>query len=414
MTLDQPQESQRADLVSGSSVAVATAADRSIVVAAEAGRFGTGPSRGGSRGGRLFRQVWFVIAVLLPSILGALYYGLVASDQYTSEFRCIVQMADPMRTAEVGGSSGAQAVSSALALNSNVVVQYIKSPQIGADVQRLVDWHQLYAKPGADPLSRLPAAASEEARAAYWANHVSAFFDLTTGTISVSVRAFTPEDARTLSSVIIKLSENLINGMTRQAHQDAVRTADEDVARAAERVQATRQRMFDFRVRDARLDPELESEADLARISKLRDSLAHTQSQLRTYQSVAHDSPIIQVLTARIDVLEAQISEAQKKLTAGSAVADGTNYTGSLRDYEAVKSQLELDEKYYDSAVASLEAARSSAERQSAYLAVFVPPNLPEAPDYPKRGEAMLLIFLSSLGFWIFSMIMYHSVREHI
>ena len=206
-----------------------------------------------------------------------------------------------------------------------------------------------------------------------------------------------------------------MNGVTRRLRGDAVMAADEDVARAASRVQETREKIFQARIMDARIDPVKESASDIALIGKLRDSLAQSEAQLSTYLSMASDSPIVRILKTRIAVLKSQIAATQRALVApssGGAVEKSVN--GSLRDFEALQSQLDLDEKYYGATLNSLELARSTAERQATYLSVFVQPNLPEMATYPKRGESVLLIVLASLGVWILSLIMYHSVREHI
>ena len=363
---------------------------------------------------RILRGLWFVLTVLLPSLCAAVYYLLIASDQYTAQFRCIVQTAEPSRSSEEGGGGSSQGAASLLALNSNVVVQYIKSPQIIADLDRQLNWRELYTSAKIDPLSRLREDAPEEDRLTYWQNHVEPFFDQTTGTISVSVRAFTPEDTEILSQQIIRLTDSMVGDMSQRSRADAIRTADDDVRRAAERVAATRQAIFDFRARDSRLDPEKESDADLASIAKLHDSLLQAEAQLTTYRELAPDSPSIAVLNAQLRVLQGQISASRKKLTIPDTNAGPETDDRSLRDFETLESRLDLDEKYYASTLNSLEAARSSAERQSAYLVVFVQPERPQSPSYPRRGEAILLVFLGGLGIWIFSLIMYHSIRDHI
>ena len=374
------------------------------------------PSSQSGRLARIARWIWFVVVVIVPSVSAIIYYGFIASDQYISQFRCVVQSGDPARSVEGGlAAPSSNAGASLLALNSNIVVQYIKSPTLFDALGKQLDWKKIYASPSVDFLSRLPSDASEEEKEKYWGEHVTPFFDQTTGTISVSVRAFTPDDALAISSGIIKLADALMNGVTRRLRGDAVMAADEDVARAASRVQETREKIFQARIMDARIDPVKESASDIALIGKLRDSLAQSEAQLSTYLSMASDSPIVRILKTRIAVLKSQIAATQRALVApssGGAVEKSVN--GSLRDFEALQSQLDLDEKYYGATLNSLELARSTAERQATYLSVFVQPNLPEMATYPKRGESVLLIVLASLGVWILSLIMYHSVREHI
>jgi len=48
------------------------------------------------------------------------------------------------------------------------------------------------------------------------------------------------------------------------------------------------------------------------------------------------------------------------------------------------------------------------------YLELFVRPRLAEQSLYPRRFVSSLIVALSAFGVWIFLMMTYYSVREHI
>ena len=153
------------------------------------------------------KTLFFIIAVVLPTLVAAVYYYAIASDQYVSEFRFGVRAADMLRNDATAIFEGMPAASQ-IGLDLNMVTQYIQSREIVADLQKKLDLRAIYADRGADFLSRLAPKASAEDLVEYWRHTVDPFFDLTTGLISVRVRAFTPEDAQRVGNEVISLSEN--------------------------------------------------------------------------------------------------------------------------------------------------------------------------------------------------------------
>jgi capsular polysaccharide transport system permease protein len=73
-----------------------------------------------------------------------------------------------------------------------------------------------------------------------------------------------------------------------------------------------------------------------------------------------------------------------------------------------------MAEKFYEMALQSLQRAQFEATRQATYLEVFVHPALAERSLYPRRVTSVLIAALVSFGAWIFLLMIYYSVREHI
>ncbi len=70
---------------------------------------------------------------------------------------------------------------------------------------------------------------------------------------------------------------------------------------------------------------------------------------------------------------------------------------------------LEFAQKSYVAALATLEAARADAQRQSRYLAAYVTPTLAEKPLYPKRAQILVVmaVFLG-LGWAVMVLVLYN------
>ncbi|OYX92442.1 MAG: hypothetical protein B7Y74_12115, partial [Novosphingobium sp. 35-62-5] len=47
---------------------------------------------------RLKKRRWFLLAVILPTLLATLYFGFIASDVYISESRFVIKSPDQKRS----------------------------------------------------------------------------------------------------------------------------------------------------------------------------------------------------------------------------------------------------------------------------------------------------------------------------
>ena len=356
----------------------------------------------------------FVLLVALPTIAAGIYYWGVASPQYVAEIRLGVRSADAQRN---DGSAIFQGMASAsqIGLQSNVMVQYIQSREIVDLVNRKIDLRGIYSRPDADTLARIASVGSVEDLVEYWKGKVEPYFDLTTGIITVRVRAFAPEDARAIGQEIVVLSEALVNDLSRRAREDFVRFAREQVATADGRLREARQAVLEFRNKEQSLDPRKEADAQLLAISKLKDELAKTNTEMLSARPLfSPDSSRMVSLRLRVQALGEQIREAEARLTA-SGVDPGARAALSrdISGYETLETERLLAEKYYESALQSLQRAQFEAARQTMYLEVFVRPALAERALYPRRTVSVLVAALVALGVWLFVLMTVHAIREH-
>jgi len=88
------------------------------------------------------------------------------------------------------------------------------------------------------------------------------------------------------------------------------------------------------------------------------------------------------------------------------------DYPKLLAEYEGLIVDREFAEQTYRAALTAVDLARANAQRQSRYLAIYIPPTFSESSEYPQRfiiaGLVALLLVLS----WATMALVYYSIRD--
>ncbi len=377
------------------------------------GRWSPVDDRSGRRS-RFLSLLVFLLVVGLPTALAGVYYGFIASDQYVTEIQFGVRSADAQRNDATSVFQG-MASASQIGLQSNIVVKYIKSRSMVDAIAAKIDLRKMFSGPEVDYFSRLTPNTSIEGLVDYWRGKVEPYFELTTGIVSVQIRAFTPQDAEVIGRDVLALSESLAEDLSKRARADYVKFAQEQVEEAAEKLRQARQAMLAFRDRERSLDPNKEADSARLGIGKLRDELGRVSADYLTARGrTGENSPIVVTLKDRIKALESLIRDAEARLTGANSPKDAITMSQNIRGYEDVETDRQLAEKFYDAAVQSLQRAQFEASRRAMYLEVFVTPSLAENSVYPRRFVSVLIVSLAAFGAWIFLLMVYYSVRDHV
>jgi len=359
-----------------------------------------------------------IVMILIPSLLGLIYYGLIASNKYATEVRFAVR----------GGASGAPGsdllgiftgVSTAGSLvgDSYILMDYIHSREIIEKLQKKLDLYEIFNATKADYLSAFNPDNPIEDFIEYWRDMVTLNFDTSSQIIVMEVKAFTPEESKKLASQILILSEELINQLSEQARKDSVKFAKLEVGRMETKLQENRKELRQFREKNQEIDPSKTAEAQLSIIAGLNEKLITTRTELRSLkqQGQLDDAPRVKYLTKKILGFEEQIANERSNLGQQKSVKNksGRNISGLLEEYQLLIVEQEFAQKAYVSALTSLETARIDAARQQRYLATFVLPQTPEDSLYPKRLLNILTILIVSTILWAVSLLVFYSIRDH-
>lgn len=356
----------------------------------------------------------FILMVLLPTALAGYYYGFVASDVFVSEAKFAVRGSSEKLPTTAAGASMA---SNLTMMNSNqdayIVASYIQSIPMLDRLEKEEHLRSLFSRENVDWISRLNVEAPAERLRKYWSRMVSASVDSISGVVSLEVRAFTPQDALALSRSILTASEELVNEISRRKREDAVRFANEELARAEARVKAAATSMQRFRNETGFLDPVKSAEAVSKLLATLRSEKIELSNELTTSRfSLSANAPSVQVLSARLAALTTQIQDIERELTTRGD-GDDKSASKALAVYEGLMLEREFSEKFYTTVMALAEAARVEADRQQLYLMTFVPPALAQMALFPRRGSDVVVVFACALGVWSVLSLLVAAVRDH-
>jgi len=157
---------------------------------------------------RRFDWVFFT-TVLIPTFCASLYFGLFASDVFTSESRFVVRSPDRQAASPLGlllrGSGFSRAQD-----DSFSVQEYMLSRDALKELARDLKLGKAYADPKVDRLSRfagLDPDDSFEALHRYYQKMIRVQTDPVSSVTSLMVQAFTAEDAVAANRLLLSLSE---------------------------------------------------------------------------------------------------------------------------------------------------------------------------------------------------------------
>lgn len=361
--------------------------------------------------------VSFVLCVLIPSLLGALYFAVVASDRYVSGAGFAIRGIDANGGTDLLGAMAGLASSGTTTSDSYIVLKYMKSRDLVERVDRDVSLRKVYAREDADLLSRLNPALEIERIVEYWDGRIAVAFDGVSGIVSFEAEAFTPEDAKAVAASVLSHARALTNELSRQARQDTVSFAESEAQRAERRLGDALTALRNFRDRQNAIDPAGTARIELDLVGGLQRQLAEVEARVAVLDDALDSrSPSLRNLNRQADALRTQIRERRRAIGFADPAGgqSGTALTGQLAEYEALEVERNFAQQAYASALSSLETARVDASRQQRYLAVYAAPALPQYPLYPRRILNGVLIFLGLALTWGIGVLIVYAVRDHI
>ena len=371
----------------------------------------------------------FLICVVLPTLLAAIYFFFIASKQYQTEFRFEVTQGTPAvpgnsPTSSSGSSSssssnmlaaltGGQGSSLASAQNY-VVVNYLQSPQAVADLQKRLNVRAIYSRPGIDFLSRFDPSKPNEYLAKYWAKMVTADYDPMTGIATARVKAFTPQDAKLIADTLTAQSQNLVNNIINKPNMDAVASAEQQVAQSRQRVKDVRGRLAAYRSSAGVIDPtQSVVPTNTSLVGSLRPNVIQMQSQLSAMKAQGMgNSPAAGVIAARLAATRQQLAGVESEVA--RAPGGKEPLTTVVGRYEKVNFDVQFEQNLLDSALQTLAQTRAYALQQKMFIVPFVEPRLPTASLYPERLQSTLLLALAFFGAWLIGALVFKAVQQHL
>lgn len=360
----------------------------------------------------LKKRRWFLVFVVVPTFLAALYYGLIASDVYISESRFVIKSPDQKRSqmstlanlVQTTGMSGGQE-------QTNEVLTFVRSRDALKALEKQPGIRDKYATLDVDIFSRFPRPLSDnsfESLFKYYGDMVDARFDADAGTAVIKARAFTAKDAYQINRRLLDLSEDLVNRLNSRAQTKGIDEAQRQVLLATDRAKAARIALTKYRNTQSLIDPTKQAGGVLEISNNMIGQRAALQAQLDLMQRVAPNNPSIPALSSRINAISVQIASQDSRV-----VGSGSGIASKMGGYENLLVEQEFATESMNAANAALVQARAEAQRQQFYLERVVDPNMPDMPLLPKRLFNVLIVFAAATCLYFIAWMFIVGILEH-
>ena len=352
----------------------------------------------------------FALVVGLPTLISALYFAFVASDMYVSETRFAIRASKS--EASIGiASLLSSSVISAGGQDARVVVDYIQSQDMVAALERELGLVTHYSDDEHDRISRLDTEPSREELLDYFRKQIEIIEEGTNDIVILKVKAYQPEFAQSVAQRIIALSEQLVNDMSSRIELDALESARDEVARAADKVREASEKLSHFRAVNTSINPAAETSAFLGLLSGIEQKLTTARTELSEKKAfMREDSAVVKSIRNKVSALEAQLTQEKARIS----TADGQGISGLINDYQPLALEQELAQQQYTSALTSLELARIEAQRKKRYLVTYVNPVLPQESTEPRRLMKTLTVLVYSFLAYAIGGLMWSALRDHL
>lgn len=351
----------------------------------------------------------FLLLVVLPTLLTAIYFLLIASPRYVSEAQFIVRTADQRQPSPLGTALQGVGLSAATT-DSFAVHRYIESRDGLRGLTGTMDMPKVLGAK-ADIFSRYPRpweGRSFEDLYRGFQRFVIVGYDSTTGISTVRVEAFSPRDAQRMTVGLLDGGESLVNQLNIRAETDAVEESEATLREAEGRVLTAQRQLTSFRNREGIIDPGRTATEGAAMIGDLLTTLATMRAERAQLAADAPNSPQLPVLDSRIRAFSAQIDSERAKLA-----GDANSLAQKIGAYEGLIQEREFANRALTTASLARDNAILDARRKQLYLERIVAPNLPDKPTEPKRFLAILTVLISTLIAYGIGWLIWAGVREH-
>lgn len=352
----------------------------------------------------------FVLTVVIPTVCAVLYFGVFASDIFVSEARFIVR--SPEKAAPTGlgalikGSGFNNASDEVFAAQDYIISRdALSNLNTQGRINHAFHNGSIFLLDKFDPFG---SGNSFEGLYKYYQGKVKVDHDSTSSITTVTVRAFSPKDARDINLALLTQAEALVNRLSERGRIDLIRFAKAEVEEAKRKANRAALALSDYRNREGILDPERQATVQLQMISKLQDELITSRSQLLQLHAFAPQNPQIPVLRERIQTLTNEIQDQF-----GQVVGDKRSFAASAARFRRLQLESEFSDRQLAAAMTSLQQAENEARRKQAYVERIVQPNLPDIALEPRRTRGILATLAIGLVAWGILSMLLAGVKEH-
>jgi capsular polysaccharide transport system permease protein len=206
----------------------------------------------------LKKNIVLLLTVITPTFAAVLYYAFIASDVYISESRFLVR--SPQHPTQ-GGFVGQLLQGSGITHSQDdaySVHDYILSRDALRELDAKAEVRKAFNSKQVDPINRFPGLFRDdsfEKLYRYYGKHVGVEYDTASSITTLTVAAFTAQDAQRINDQLLRVSERLVNTLNERSRQDLIRYAADEVKIANDKATAAAVAMFEYRSKHAVFEP---------------------------------------------------------------------------------------------------------------------------------------------------------------
>ena len=354
---------------------------------------------------RLFSFLYlfgFLFFFAAPISWSALYYGLLATDQFESETRFVVRTSEPISFASADATFGIPEAK--IAQDTQIIVNNVTSRAMLDAVTKEFDLIDVFGRENIDYFSRLLGNSTPEEMLEYWQDRVDVGISLPGGIVIIKVRAFSSDEAFEILSEIVETSENLINNLSHRVWKDTLQSAERELEQATAAVEAARVAIKNKQQETGILIVDAEAKVVTDLITERRLELVGLQGQRSvSIKSLSANSPIIRTLDNQIEVIKSQIDALRLNLT-GQTNENSAENKDDLATFNEQFASLVFEQtlavEQLAKAAGTFKELKILSSQQLMYIDSFLAPTKPERAEYPKRLLRFFLVFGLAALFW--------------
>lgn len=348
-------------------------------------------------------------AALLASLLGAVYWTLLASDRYVSEAHVVIQRSD------VSGREGAD-LSGLLGGGGNRTDQLLlRDHLLSIDMMKKLDaslgLRKHYSDTGRDVLSRMWFEdASIERFHQHYLSRVSVELDDYTGVLIIKAQAYEPGTAHAISSALVVEGGQFMNALANNLALSQVAFLEKQVGLLSQRLLRTRSAVVEYQNRKGLVSPQNTAETISGIVGRLQSQRAEMETQRRALEAyLVPTHPNVVQLNQQIVALDRQIAAEQAKL----AAPGGRTLNRTVEEYQRLDMEAGFAQDVYKTALTALEQGRIEATRTIKQVSVIQEPSKPEYPLEPRRLYNSVVFALVALMLAGVAQLLAAIVRDH-
>lgn len=354
----------------------------------------------------------FIIMVLLPILATWWYLNERAADQYSSTLGFTVRSEEIASAADLLGGIAPALGGSSGTTDADILYEFIRSQTLVQQIDDALDLRSIYTPHlDRDPIFSFDPDGTIEDLTTYWQRMVRISYEASSGLMELRVLAFDPDQAQQIAQEIFDKSSVMINDLSAIAREDATRYAREDLDLAVERLKEAREALTAFRISSEIVDPTADVQGQMGLLSLLQEQQVAALIEFDLLSnSTREGDPRLEQARRRIAIIEDRIREERRKF--GIAGEGDASYAETIAGFERLTVDREFAEQAYAAALATYDAARAEANRQSRYLAAYIQPTKAERAEFPNKPLLIGVVALFSFLIWAIMALSYYALRD--